>query len=102
MPQSEARYQDPATWRLSTTVGRGASIGAGAVILPGLTIGDYALVGAGSVVTRDVPPHRAVVGNPARPIGWACACGGRLDGALACPSCGAAYRRAGEDLLTPA
>jgi len=51
-----------------TRVARGASIGAGAVILPGLTIGEGAMVGAGSVVTRDVPPGATVVGNPARVI----------------------------------
>ena len=53
---------------LKTTVKKGASIGAGAVILPGITIGEYALVGAGAVVTRDVPPRAVVVGNPARVI----------------------------------
>jgi acetyltransferase-like isoleucine patch superfamily enzyme len=50
----------------STTVRRGASIGAGAVILPGVTVGEGAMVGAGAVVTKDVPPHSIVVGNPAR------------------------------------
>ncbi len=49
-----------------TTLRRGASIGAGAVILPGVTIGEGAMVGAGAVVTKDVPPHTVVVGNPAR------------------------------------
>jgi len=52
-----------------TTVSKGASIGGGAVILPGLTIGEHAMVGAGAVVTHDVPPHAVVVGNPARIIG---------------------------------
>jgi acetyltransferase-like isoleucine patch superfamily enzyme len=52
-----------------TTVKTGASIGGGAVILPGLTIGEHAMVGAGAVVTRDVPPYAVVVGNPARVIG---------------------------------
>ena len=51
-----------------TAVGRGASIGAGAVLLPGVTIGEYAMIGAGAVVTRDVPPHMNVVGNPARVV----------------------------------
>jgi len=52
---------------LPTTVKRGASIGAGAVICPGVTIGEYAMVGAGSVVTKSVPAHTWVRGNPARP-----------------------------------
>ena len=51
---------------LRTAVARGASIGSGAVILGGISIGESALVGAGAVVTRDVPPHAVVVGNPAR------------------------------------
>ena len=59
----------------STTVGRGASLGAGAVIGPGLTIGPHALVGMGAVVTRDVPAHALVFGNPARRRGWVCFCG---------------------------
>jgi acetyltransferase-like isoleucine patch superfamily enzyme len=63
---------------LGTTVQYGASIGAGAIVLPGLSIGKFALVGAGSVVTRDVPAQGIVVGNPARVIGWACVCGARL------------------------
>jgi len=55
---------------LQTIVKRGAAIGAGAVILPGVTIGEFALVGAGAVVTKDVPPKAIVVGNPARVIGY--------------------------------
>lgn len=59
--------QTAADWQVVPThVGRGASIGSGAVILCGLRIGEGALVGAGSVVTRDVPPHTIVAGNPAR------------------------------------
>ena len=57
---------------------RGASLGAGAVILPNVTVGESAMVGAGAVVTKDVPDHGLVVGNPARLIGFVCACGGRL------------------------
>jgi UDP-2-acetamido-3-amino-2,3-dideoxy-glucuronate N-acetyltransferase len=75
---------------LPTLVRRGASIGANATILPGLTIGEWAVVGAGAVVTRDVEPHRLVVGNPAKAVGWACRCGKRVPGGpgAACPSCG--------------
>jgi acetyltransferase-like isoleucine patch superfamily enzyme len=63
-------------WQIvPTLVRRGASIGANATIVCGVTIGPFATVGAGSVVTRDVEAHRLVVGNPARPIGWMCECG---------------------------
>ncbi len=61
-----------------TLVKQGASIGANATILCGVTIGEYAMIGAGAVVTRDVAMHRIVVGNPARGVGWACHCGTRL------------------------
>jgi UDP-2-acetamido-3-amino-2,3-dideoxy-glucuronate N-acetyltransferase len=59
-------------------VQRGASLGANATILPGVTIGPFAMVGAGAVVTRDVAAHAIVVGNPARQAGWACECGEKL------------------------
>lgn len=58
-----------------TTVEEGASIGANATIVCGVRIGSCAMVGAGSVVTADIPPHQLVVGNPARGIGWVCRCG---------------------------
>jgi UDP-2-acetamido-3-amino-2,3-dideoxy-glucuronate N-acetyltransferase len=63
---------------LSTLVRQGASIGAAAVILPGITIGRWAMVAAGAVVSRDVPDHGIVAGNPARLTGYACACGRTL------------------------
>ena len=67
-------------WVVSETlVETGASIGANAVILPGITIGRFALVGAGSVVTKSVPPNALVVGNPARIVGWICDCGERVE-----------------------
>ncbi len=82
----------------------GCSIGAGAVVVAGTTVGRFATVGAGAVVTRDVPDHALVVGNPARRLGWVCACGQRLlDGVhpagpdpepgapLACPGCGSSF-----------
>ena len=91
MEEVRARYQHPELWRLQTVVRQGASIAAGAIILPGLEIGRYALVGAGAVVTRDVPPHQVVVGNPARPIGWVCTCGLRLDDRQYCSACDLDY-----------
>ncbi|MFI6030799.1 hypothetical protein [Amycolatopsis magusensis] len=70
------------------TVGRGATVGAGAILLPGIQVGAHAMVAAGAVVDRDVPPHALVAGNPHRQVGWACRCGTRLAG-TACPRCGA-------------
>ena len=62
-----------------TKVQRGASIGANATIICGVTIGEYALVGAGSVVTKDVPPFGLAYGNPARLVGFVCSCGRKLE-----------------------
>ena len=73
-----------------TTVRRGATLGAGVVVVCGTTIGEYAFVGAGAVVTRDVPAHAFLVGNPGRSIGWACECGLRLPADLRC-SCGKSW-----------
>lgn len=74
-----------------TLVKRGASIGANATVRCGIVIGEYAMVGSGSVVTRDVPAHALVAGNPARQIGWVCKCGGRLSSSGCCPVCGDRY-----------
>ncbi len=76
-----------------TRVGRGASIGANATVVCGHDVGAYAFVGAGAVVTRDVPPHALVVGAPARRIGWVCRCGEKLvgGGPVRCARCGDAY-----------
>jgi UDP-2-acetamido-3-amino-2,3-dideoxy-glucuronate N-acetyltransferase len=80
-------------WEMGRTLVRyGAAIGARSVIVTGVTIGRFATVGAGSVVTRDVPDHGLVFGNPARLRGWVCACGRRLAAAEVadrgwCPAC---------------
>lgn len=63
---------------LPTRLRQGCSLGAGAILLPGLTIGRWAMVGAGSVVTQDVPDHALVLGNPARFRSWICQCGAKL------------------------
>jgi acetyltransferase-like isoleucine patch superfamily enzyme len=71
----EGKLKGPDDWKItSTLVKYGASIGAGSIIVCGITIGEFALVGAGSVVTRDVPPHARVFGNPARQHGYVCRC----------------------------
>jgi len=77
-----------------TLVKRGASIGANATIVCGVTLGEYAFIGAGAVVTSDVPPYALMVGVPARRVGWMCQCGERLAvaaGKAACAACGARY-----------
>ncbi|HVE77581.1 MAG TPA: acyltransferase [Gemmatimonadaceae bacterium] len=83
-----------------TLVRRGATIGANATVVCGVTLGEYAFVGAGAVVSRDVPPYALVVGVPARRVGWACRCGERLpEGvALVCGGCGSRYHREGDGL----
>jgi len=77
-----------------TLVGRGSSIGANATIVCGTTLGPYSFIGAGAVVTSDVPPYAVMVGVPARRIGWVCQCGVRLtlrDAQATCTECGREY-----------
>jgi UDP-2-acetamido-3-amino-2,3-dideoxy-glucuronate N-acetyltransferase len=87
-----------------TLVRRGASLGANSTVVCGYTIGRHAFVGAGTVVTRDVPDYALVVGNPGRVVGWMCECGVKLAaGALAprhvvCAACAKAYRTEGTSL----
>jgi UDP-2-acetamido-3-amino-2,3-dideoxy-glucuronate N-acetyltransferase len=87
MPQAANRYSRPENWLSPTVVESGASIGAGAIIVCGVKIGQFAMIGAGAVVTRDVQAHQLVVGNPARPVGWVCQCGARLSPSLTCKEC---------------
>jgi UDP-2-acetamido-3-amino-2,3-dideoxy-glucuronate N-acetyltransferase len=75
-----------------TLVKRGTTIGANATIVCGVTLGSYSFVGAGAVVTNDVPAHALVAGNPARRIGWMSKSGERLDESLRCPVSGAGYK----------
>jgi len=87
----------------TTLVKRGASIGANATVVCGHTIGRYAFIGAGAVVTRDIPDFALVTGNPARITGWMCQCGIKLplardahrDEEATCEACGTAYEKRG-------
>ena len=77
-----------AEWEIvPTIVEDGASIGANATILCGITIGEAAMIGAGAVVTKDVPPYALVYGNPAKIHGYVCDCGRKLDAKLYCAHC---------------
>ena len=83
-----------------TLVKQGASIGANATIVCGVTLGEYAFIGAGAVVNRDVQPYALMAGVPAKRIGWMCQCGERLPdgGSGTCKACGSSYERAGEGI----
>ncbi|MGI8313359.1 DapH/DapD/GlmU-related protein [Saccharopolyspora hattusasensis] len=95
----EGRLAGPEDWTPHPVrIGRGATIGTGAVIAPGVTIGSYAMVAVGSVVFHDVAAHALVAGNPARQCGWTCVCGHTLDTDLHCPHCPHTYHRDCEDL----
>jgi acetyltransferase-like isoleucine patch superfamily enzyme len=83
-------------WQVGyTTIRYGASIGAGAILMPGVSVGRFAMVGAGAIVTHDVPDYALVAGLPARVAGYVCACGRRLrmgtDGSGWCSTCQVSY-----------
>lgn len=73
-----------------TVVKKGATLGSNSVILCGITVGEYAVVGAGSVVTKNIPAHAVVYGNPAKTEGYACCCGRKINDSLKC-ACGVQY-----------
>lgn len=94
-PRANIRRMDEAR---PTLIKKGASLGANSTIVCGVTVGRYAFVGAGAVVTRDVPDHALVFGNPAKLRGWVCMCGEKLNSEFVCPVCGEKYVRANEGL----
>jgi UDP-2-acetamido-3-amino-2,3-dideoxy-glucuronate N-acetyltransferase len=100
-PLGEFKTDDD--WQCEETrICMGASLGAGAVILPGITIGAWAMVGAGAIVTADVPPHGLVIGTPARLVGTVCTCGNRRAPAEGrCPRCGWHAPEGYEEMRTP-
>ena len=88
-PRAEIRKMDQVR---PTLVKKGTTIGANATIVCGVTLGSYSFIGAGAVITKDVPDYTLMVGNPARQIGWVCECGERLADNLECSSCNRSYR----------
>ena len=86
-----AKYPKGAAAYVPTLIREGASVGAGATIVCGHTIGRWALIAAGAVVTKDVPDYALMLGVPARQTGWACECGKILPDSLLCDSCGRQY-----------
>jgi UDP-2-acetamido-3-amino-2,3-dideoxy-glucuronate N-acetyltransferase len=89
-PRAEIRKMDQVR---PTLVKKGTTIGANATIVCGVTLGRYSFIGAGAVVTKDVPAHALMVGNPARQIGWVCECGEKLDEKLKCTVCEKVYQK---------
>lgn len=94
-----AKYPKGPQGFLKTLVKTGASIGANATIVCGHTIGRWAMIASGAVVTKDVPDYALMAGVPARRIGWVCECGQPLKDGLACKKCGRHYRLDQEKLV---
>lgn len=93
-----ARYPKGSAGYKRTLVREGASIGANATVVCGHTIGKWALIGAGAVVTSDVPAHALMLGVPAKRKGWACECGELLKEQLSCEKCGRKYQETADGL----
>jgi acetyltransferase-like isoleucine patch superfamily enzyme len=100
LPQARRRYSTRG-WLVPTHVCAGASLGAGAVILAGISVGAFCMLGAGAVVVQDVASYALVVGNPARLRGWVCQCGQPLDfheGIAVCGDCRLEYAHSGDSI----
>lgn len=87
-----AKYPKGPVGYKKTLIKTGASIGANATIVCGHTVGEWALIGAGAVVTADVLPHSLMLGVPAKRVDWVCECGERLFGEMTCKKCGRKYK----------
>ena len=83
-------YKTPSNEFLPTLIKRGATLGANVTVVCGVTVGEQSLIGAGSVVVKDVPAYGMLVGNPAKRIGWICSCSKKLPESLSC-SCGRSF-----------
>lgn len=93
-----AKYPKGSAGYLKTFIREGASIGANATVVCGHAIGAWAMIGAGAVVTTDVPDHALMLGVPAKRVGWACECGKIMEGNLACSKCGRQYKQTDKGL----
>lgn len=81
-----------------TLIRKGASIGANSTIVAGIEIGEYAMIGAGSVVTKNVPNNALCYGNPIKTFGYVCRCGSKLDKEMFCNKCGVKYELQGNSI----
>ena len=91
MEVARQRYSNKESWLVKTVVRQGCSVGAGAVICPGVDLGTFSMIAAGSVITRDVPAFALMKGTPARRVADVCSCGQRLSGKfdeVSCEACG--------------
>ena len=93
-----AKYPKGSENYSKTLVKTGAGIGANATVVAGTVIGKWALIGAGAVVTRDVPDYCIVTGVPAKVVGYICECGKKLEKSLVCPACGRRYEASGDSI----
>lgn len=93
-----AQYPKKHSCYLKTIVKNNATIGANSTIVCGHELGEYCLIAAGAVITKDVPPHALMVGNPARQTGWACKCGQVLDHDFVCKDCGRKYKKTADTI----
>lgn len=96
-PRAEIRKMDQVR---PTLVQKGATIGANATIVCGITLGRYCFIGAGAVVTKSVPNYALVIGNPAKRIGWMCECGERLSDNLECNLCSKRFQKKGDSIVS--
>ena len=95
-PRAEIRKMDQVR---PTIVKKGATLGANCTIVCGHTIGRYAFIGAGAVITKDVPDHALMIGNAAKQIGWVCECGEKLTAKFKCPTCKKQYKKLDTGLI---
>ena len=93
-----AKYPKGAAGYKKTVIKHDATLGANSTMVCGHSVGEYATIAAGAVVTKDVVPYALMAGVPAKRIGWVCECGQVLDDSLRCPDCGKRYRAVKESI----